>query len=269
MGDVSNFKYPQGHFSFIIHAETEVSAYRNTENHGRLVDTIVQGTRHILDFAKQCGAKGILLTSSGAVYGNKPGHASNFSEEDACFSVNRKEPKSVYAEGKRKAEEICAQYARHYNLNIKIARCFAFVGPHLPLDTHFAIGNFIYDGLNGHPIKVTSDGSAYRSYLYAADLAIWLWTILFQGKTMRPYNVGSDESLTIKDLAYLVADCFGPKTKVHLQQIVTKKPIIERYVPDTSRAKEELGLTLQMSLAQAVLSTVRWYAHLRDNYNAN
>ena len=267
-GDVRNFIFPQGRFNYIIHAATEASVSLNRENPDLIFETIVQGTKHTLNFSVHAAVKGFLLISSGAIYGKQPSIISHLAEDYSYLSVNSDEDKSAYAEGKRRAEDICRQYAKHADLQIKIARCFAFVGPHIPLDTHFAIGNFIRDGLEGKAIEVNGDGSPYRSYLYAADLAIWLWTILFRGETMRPYNVGSEEALTIEELAHRVAKVFKSKIDVRIKQSTTSHKN-ERYVPKINRARDELGLTSEINLDQALQSTINWYARWREVNDAN
>ncbi len=187
-GDVRDFDFPKETFSHFIHAATEASAQLNDNHPEIMLDAIVQGTRHTLDFAKACGAQNFLLTSSGAVYGPQPSELTHLPEEfNGGPDITRFQ--SAYAEGKRMSELLCAIQARQTGLQVKIARCFAFVGPRLPLDAHFAIGNFIRDAMKGGPIKVNGDGTPFRSYLYAGDLMVWLWTILLRGVSNRPYNV--------------------------------------------------------------------------------
>lgn len=261
-GDVKDFKFPRGEFSYVIHAATEAGNSLYKDKPELMFNTIVQGTIHTLEFAKQAGVREVLLTSSGAVYGKQPSNITHITEDyPGSYSSISDDNQSMYVRGKRKAEEICRYYAEQSNLAIKIARCFTFVGPQLPLDTHFAIGNFIRDGLRQRPIIVNGDGSPYRSYLYAADLAIWLWTILFRGKAMRPYNVGSDEELTIGELAYRVASSFEPTPTIYIKQESSTRPV-ERYVPNISRAREELGLTPGINLQQAIGATINWHSHL-------
>ena len=134
-GDVAAFPFPSGHFSHVIHAATEASAQLNREQPLRMFDTIVEGTRHVLDFASQSGARKLLLTSSGAVCGRQPPDVTHV-PEDYLGAPDPADPLSAYGEGKRAAELLCALYARPGGLEAKIARCFAFVGPYLPLDAH-------------------------------------------------------------------------------------------------------------------------------------
>ena len=240
-GDIRDFDFPKGKYSHIIHGATEASVHLNDTHPLLMLDTIVDGTKHILEFAKYCKTKRFLFISSGAVYGKQPSELNYLSETYPC-QPELGNPKSAYAIGKLTAEHLCCLYVKQYGIDIKIARCFAFIGPYFPLDIHYAIGNFIRDGLKGGPIIVNGDGTPYRSYLYAADLAIWLWTILFLGTTMRPYNVGSDKEFSIQEIAHLVAKSFESTIKVKIMQpTVTKQPI-QRYVPDISRAHKELKL---------------------------
>jgi dTDP-glucose 4,6-dehydratase len=259
VGDVRDFQLPAGEFTFLIHAATEASIQQMREAPFEMLDTIVSGTRHALEFARRCGIQKVLFTSSGAVYGRQPSSLDHV-PEDYLGGPDPLNPTSVYGEGKRTAEMLCALYASKYSLDCKIARCFAFVGPYLPLDSHFAIGNFIRDGLSGGPVRVTGDGTAYRSYLYAADLAIWLWTILLRGVSCRPYNVGSEADLTISDLARKVAGLVGGDNEIQMARHSTGVGLPERYVPDTRRAQFELGLREWTSFNDAILSTARWYA---------
>jgi len=256
-GDVTDFVFPGGTFTHIIHAATDVDAGLNADAPLVMLNTIIHGTRRVLDFSARCGARDLLFTSSGAVYGRQPPQMLGIPEE---FSggPDVSDPNSAYAEGKRTAELLCAIHTRSSGVRTKIARCFAFVGPHLPMDRHLAVGNFLGDAAAGREITVAGDGRPYRSYLHAADLAIWLWTILLHGMPGRPYNVGSEEAVSIRELAARVAT-FSPYPR---QRIRVLSPEGEgpaaRYVPSTARAEAELGLRCFIPLDDAIDRTLAW-----------
>jgi dTDP-glucose 4,6-dehydratase len=255
-GEVQSFAFPPGPFAWIIHAATDVRGSGSGEQSLSLLDTIVQGTRRALEFARHCGAHRFLLTSSGAVYGRQAPTISQVGEDhpgapDVASQV------AAYGEGKRLAELLCTLYARRYGLQTKVARAFAFTGPYLPLDGGLAVGDFIRDGLAGRPIRVAGDGTALRSYLYAADLAIWLWTILVRAPVARPYNVGSPFPCTIRELADIVARHFGTTVEVGGVAIPGRPP--ERYLPSVARAEAELGLHAWVPLTEAVTRTATWH----------
>jgi dTDP-glucose 4,6-dehydratase len=257
-GDVRSFAFPEGHFSHVMHAATDASALLNRDRPLDMLDTIVEGTRRVLDFSVACGARKFLLASSGAVYGKQPPDLPRV-PETYTGAPDTMAPGSAYGEGKRIAELLCAIYRKSFGLETKIARGFAFVGPYMQLDAHFAIGNFIRDSLQGRPIRITGDGTPVRSYLYAADLMIWLWTILAQGEPGRPYNVGSARDFTIAEIASTVA---GMRSACGVEIKLRPEPGAgrERYVPCTARAQREMGLRESVSLASAVRRTEKWFA---------
>jgi nucleoside-diphosphate-sugar epimerase len=260
-GDVRDFTFPDGEFSHVIHGATAASASLNSNDPLLMIDTIVTGTKHTLEFAKQKGVKKFLLTSSGAVYGRQPVEISHVSE-NYFGAPDPMNPANAYGEAKRLAELLCTIASHESQVETKIARCFAFVGPHLPLDTHFAIGNFIRDGLQHKPIHIRGDGTPYRSYLYAADLAIWLWTILFKGKSCQPYNVGSDVAITIGGLGKLITEVLGSELEVIIDRQPVPGKAADRYVPAIQTALLDLQLQPYIDLPTSIKKTADWYRAL-------
>ena len=256
-GDARAFDPQRWSFSHVIHGAASADASLNARQPLEMLDTIVAGTRHTLGWAARSEAKSVLLLSSGAVYGRQPPDLERIPESFSA-GPDQLDPLQTYAEGKRAAELLGAIYARDAGMEVKIARLFALVGPYLPLDRHFAIGNFIRDRIAGGPVAILGDGTPYRSYLYAADLAIWLWTILIRGVSARAYNVGSERAVSISEVARIVADTFPPPVAVTRARTPRQDGPPERYVPDTARARSELGLREWVGLEEGIRRTLDW-----------
>src|SRR5580692_1436 len=258
-GDVRTFSFPEGEFKYVIHAATEASAKQASEAPLEMLSTIIAGTERALEFAVTHGARKFLLTSSGAVYGKQPADMTHVPESYAG-APDPLDPSNVYAEGKRATELLCALYKKARGLDCKIARCWAFCGPHLPLDQHFAIGNFIGDVLAGRAIEIHGDGTPRRSYLYAADLAVWLWTILFRAPALVPFNVGSAHDVSILELAHTVGATLNPETEIRVARQVVPGVAPLRYVPCVDRAAQLLGLRETIGLEEGIRRTAKWHA---------
>ncbi len=237
-------------FDGIIHAATDSTSGPSLVPLTRF-DQIVEGTRHLLDLAVSSGAKRFLLTSSGGVYGPQPPQMERI-PEDYTGMPDPMHVSNAYSVGKRAAEHLCALYADRYGLEIIVARCFAFVGQDLPLDVHFAIGNFIRDALWSDEIIVNGDGSPLRSYLDQRDLANWLTKLLHFGKPGEAYNVGSGTAISIADLAHLVRDIVSPLKPVRILARPVDNVVRNRYIPSVDKIKNELGLEETISLEQSI-----------------
>lgn len=249
---------PLGTFDAVVHAATPASAALNASEPSLMLDTVIDGTRHALAVARRAGAIPLLFTSSGAVYGRQPPELL-LVDEAYAGGPDPLDPRNAYHEAKRLAELMFVIAAEREGIAVKIARLFAFVGPYLPLDRHFAIGNFVRDALAGRTIEIMGDGTPVRTYLYAGDLTVWLWRILVRGRTARAYNVGSQDQIDIRGTARAVAACVRP----HVPFVVRGTPtgaLPERYAPSTERARSELGLAEWTPLDEAIRRTIRWHS---------
>jgi dTDP-glucose 4,6-dehydratase len=255
-GDVMSFTAPPGRYSHVIHAATDASAHLNEHDPRRMFETVVAGTRRALDFAVEQQAERVLYLSSGAVYGRQPWEMERVPEH-WVGAPDCTQPVNAYGEGKRAAEMLCAIYAKQFGLQISTARIFALLGPLLTLDIHFAAGNFIRDAMAGRPVIVRGDGRPVRSYLYAADLTAWLWTLLTEAEAGKAYNVGSDQGVSIRELAERVSRVIGcGEFRVLGEADSGWNP--GRYVPDTTLAGTDLGLYSNVSLDDAIRRTALW-----------
>jgi UDP-glucuronate decarboxylase len=254
-GDIMTLSAGSGPpLTHVVHAAADSTSAAHLTSVQRF-DQILAGTRRVLDAVVARGARRFLLTSSGGVYGRQPAGLETL-PEDYLGMPDPMNPGNVYSVAKRAAEHLCALYAEEYGIEIVVARCFAFVGQDLPLDVHFAIGNFIRDALWGDEIVVNGDGTPIRSYLDQRDLARWLLALQHEGKTGEAYNVGSDQAISIADLAHLVRDLVSPGKPVRVLGKAVDNAERNRYVPNISKIGRDLRLRPSFSLEQSILDAV-------------
>ena len=237
-------------FDYLIHAAADTTAFSTPADEAERTRAIVAGTERMLELARTSHARRMLFVSSGAVYGAAAGKRDGAREED----FRSAKTVTPYGEAKRAAEAACTKSGRDY----VIARAFAFLGPHLPLDAHFAAGNFLRDALRGGPIEVRGDGTALRSYLYPTDLVAWLLGLLARGMRGEAYNVGSDEVVSTAELARLIAGEVNPSPEVVIQSRELRGPQ-NIYLPNIGFARKELDLEVRVPLREAIRRTLAFH----------
>jgi nucleoside-diphosphate-sugar epimerase len=240
---------------YVIHAAASTDARNYHLKPLKERSNIIRGTLNYCELAKEFNQKSkIVYVSSGAVYGTQPHDLEKIPEDFNFLDADHlPDIKRDYAYAKRDSEKVIANLGVS-GLNVSIARCFAFIGPWLPLDQHFAIGNFINDGINFRSIKVNARHKVYRSYMYADDLVEWLMTIAEKSSTSSPvYNVGSDQSILIDELAQKIGMIFGINPSLHIYE----SDSVDRYVPNIDKAKNELNLVNMYHLDDAIKLTIK------------
>lgn len=265
LGDVLSFEFPSGRFDCAVHLAAETNTQLSNPNPEVYFDVIVGGTRRVLEFAERAEIRSLMLASSGAVYGAQPAAVDRLREDDPYGPLPTRQS-AAYGEAKRSAELLTYSRGDRIGMRATAARCFAFVGPYLPLDSGYAVGNFIRDALSADEIVVRGDGTPRRTYLYAGDMATWLWSIAIAGRAGTPYNVGSDEAVSVIELARLVAASAGRSIPVRVLGEAGRVGVGAAYVPDITRARTELGLSVSVGLREALSRTLAWHRPALDGH---
>jgi nucleoside-diphosphate-sugar epimerase len=248
----------------VIHAAASTDTSKYLSNTLNEQNNIRVGTYNYCKLAEKFHVDSkILYVSSGAIYGRQPEGMTHISEEYFANDLsNLEDGKRDYALAKHDAEDAVKELGLK-GMSVSIARCFSFVGPWLPRNQHFAIGNFIEDGLFGRPITVQTKNQVFRSYMYTDDLVEWLMTIAVNANPFcSVYNVGSNEPIQMQDLAILIAHEFG----VDAQFSDISDTIVDRYIPSVVKANYQLGLTLQNDLISSIRKTIECIKSNKKSY---
>lgn len=220
----------------------------------KTVKTSVMGAINVLGMAKRCRAK-VLQASTSEVYGDPEVHPQ---VETYRGSVNPVGPRACYDEGKRVAETLFMDYHRMHRVPVKLIRIFNTYGPRMhPYDGR-VVSNFIRQALAGENITIYGDGSQTRSFCYRDDLVEGMIRLMntpddFTG----PVNIGNPDEFTIKELADLVIEQTGAKSKIVSMPLPQDDPT--RRKPDITLAKKSLGWSPQVKLAEGLKKTIDWF----------
>ena len=252
-GDLLNLKIPYKNFDYIIHAGSDLKVKnKNEENY---FNELTIGTKKIFDLPNKNKNAKILFISSGAVYGpvtnTKPIKESDIMSSK--FSTN-----DIYSLGKTFAEIYAQLYTQLLGKKVIIARGFSFIGPFQQFDRGFAITDFIKMSVKNKNIFINNAENIYRSYLYIADLIVWLFIILINGKNGQAYNVGSNKEISLKNLSKKIVKITKSRSKIILKNnnSLNKKNF---YVPNTDLARKKLNLKVWTNLDQSIDKTVCWF----------
>jgi nucleoside-diphosphate-sugar epimerase len=218
------------------------------------MDDILLGTRHTLERAREAGVRRALYVSSGAVYGRQPADVAHAFPKTRPLPATPLHPGSAYGEAKRAPSSGACSTASSMASPFRSPAASPSSAPPCPWTATLPSAT---SSAMPWPatIQVSGDGSPLRSYLYGADLAIWLLTLLLQGQHGRACNVGADQALSIAELAHLVRDTLAPAAAVHIAHGHDDKAGRNRYIPSIQRARHELALDAWTPLEEAIRLT--------------
>ena len=260
-----------GHFAWVVHAAGIASPTYYRQHPIETMDANIVGLRALLDrFAGSDGggrhAEGFLFFSSSEIYGD-PAPDCIPTPETYRGNVSCTGPRACYDESKRYGETLCVNFAQQYGARVTIARPFNNYGPGLKISDRRLIPDLARDILGGKDVTLLSDGSATRTFCYAADAVAGYFKVLVRGKAGEPYNIGIEEpEISVADLAGLMArlarELMGYQGNVVHCESQEADYLVDnpaRRCPLISKAREELGYEPSVTLEDGLSRSLAWY----------
>lgn len=255
---------PTSEYEFVIHAASPTPMERFSGSVSELdrFKSVIQGSLALLNLSKKIHFKKLLFLSSGAVYQQ--------GDVDLPDEKNRMAPSTLdsfafYSEAKRAVETLCHLTAQENNFEFVIARVFAIVGPGMYLedDSNYIFSNFIRDAYNGNPYKINGNSKSIRSFMHIADCVDVLMLILKNGRHNNIYNVGSDEAVSLAQLAKIFNKSLDLNQPLclNLNESLSEKSI---FVPNIDKIKKEFNWFPKYTLADSIKDT---YIHYQARRN--
>jgi dTDP-glucose 4,6-dehydratase len=250
--NISTYTYIAGTIDGVLHFASPASPIDYLEHPIPTLKVGALGTHNALGLAKAKDAR-FLLASTSEVYGDPLEHPQR---EDYWGNVNPIGPRGVYDEAKRFAEAMTMAYHRYHNLDTRIARIFNTFGPRMRPSDGRVVSNFIVQALRGEPLTIYGDGFQTRSFCYVADQIEGLYRLFLQGDA-DPVNIGNPDEFTVRDLADMVLDLTGSKSRIECHPLPIDDPRVRQ--PDITRARETLGWEPRVPLHEGLKLTIEWF----------
>lgn len=245
--------------AYVVHAAGIPDNRVHASDPLRVFQTTVQGTAHALEAATQLPALKRLVNLSSSLVSGTPDRTGAIAETDN-FPVPAGQLHNVYRDAKHAAESLCATYRSQFRLPVSTLRPFTFLGPYQELDRPWAINNFMRDMLLSTEIRMHSDGSARRSYLYGSDAAWWTLSALVNGVDGQSYNLGSAEPVSHLELIKLIERAANKTAKCVFGNVSTDRKTQDDLYPDLGNSHKTLHVEKTCPLEQAVIKTYQWYS---------
>lgn len=220
------------------------------------IKTNVIGMANVLDFANSCSAT-VLQASTSEVYGDPEIHPQ---VESYLGRVNPIGIRSCYDEGKRSAETLCSDYARQFNLDVKIARIFNTYGPHMRRDDGRVVSNFINQALLGENITLYGNGEQTRSFCYIEDLVTGLVALMNSTHDYSPVNLGNPSEISMRELALMIKNLIPSDSSIIYKELPQDDP--SRRCPDITKAKKILSWSPTTDLRDGLAQTISYFKNL-------
>jgi len=237
---------------YIFHGATPTRVSTGSNNPVNLLNASINAAKHAI----QCESFRFEVPmavhlSSGAIYGQQSMENSHRSEDDEAANEL-----DAYGQAKLATDRVFQDALSDGKIRFQSPRLFAFAGPLLQLDAHFAVGNFVLDGVQGKPILVKGNPNTLRSYMYPSDLIIALLVIATHDEYLN-VNIGSEESISMSNLAYLISRLTTQK------EVLFTNPNLNpsNYVPSTSRLKSILPGYEFLALEDSLRRWIEWISH--------